>query len=120
MMSMGKKPMALILLILGAIMVSGCAGLTKQQMENINESRGLFNQATLAGAKKCAPCQYAKAEARSAIVFLLDVDEQVAFARKNDVPNLQYLTCRRNIYLQIASHLNIPTVDARQFSVFTD
>jgi outer membrane protein OmpA-like peptidoglycan-associated protein len=67
-MIMGKKWMTLILLILGAMIVSGCAGLTMQQMKEINESRELFNKATLAGAKKCAPCQYAKAEAYLALV----------------------------------------------------
>jgi len=68
MMDMSKKRMALILLILGGMIVSGCAGLTAQQMNAINESRELFNKATLAGAKKCAPCQYAKAEAYLALV----------------------------------------------------
>jgi outer membrane protein OmpA-like peptidoglycan-associated protein len=67
-MSMNKKWMTLILLILGAMIVSGCAGLTMQQMKDVNESRELFNKATLAGAKKCAPCQYAKAEAYLALV----------------------------------------------------
>jgi len=68
MMSMSKKWLALIILILGAMIVSGCAGFTLQQTKEINESRDLFNKATLAGAKKCAPCQYAKAEAYLALV----------------------------------------------------
>ena len=67
-MSMSKKWLALILLILGAMIISGCAGFTMQQMKEVNESRELFNKATLAGAKKCAPCQYAKAEAYLALV----------------------------------------------------
>ncbi len=68
MMKMGKKGMILILLILGAMIVSGCAGLTMNQKQAINEDRELFNKATLAGAKKCAPCQYATAEAYLALL----------------------------------------------------
>jgi outer membrane protein OmpA-like peptidoglycan-associated protein len=67
-MSMNKKWMTLILLILGAMIVSGCAGLTMQQMKDVNEDRELFNKATLADAKKCAPCEYAKAEAYLSLV----------------------------------------------------
>ena len=39
-----------------------------QQMVQINEARELFNKATFAGAKKCAPCEYAKAEAYLSLV----------------------------------------------------
>jgi outer membrane protein OmpA-like peptidoglycan-associated protein len=67
-MIMGKKRMTLILLILGAVIVSGCGGPNMQQMVQINEARELFNKATLAGAKKCAPCEYAKAEAYLSLV----------------------------------------------------
>jgi outer membrane protein OmpA-like peptidoglycan-associated protein len=69
MMSMSKKWMALIVLILGAMIASGCAiGIMPQQKKDIQEARDLFNKATSAGAKKCAPCQYAKAEAYLALV----------------------------------------------------
>jgi len=67
-MIMGKKRMTLILLILGAVIVSGCGGPNMRQMVLINEDRELFNKATLAGAKKCAPCEYARAEASLALV----------------------------------------------------
>ena len=67
-MNMNRKWMTLILLILGAMIVSGCAGLTMEQKQAIKEDRELFNKATLAGAKKCAPCQYATAEAYLALV----------------------------------------------------
>ena len=56
-----------ILLILGAMVASGC-GLTQQQLRQVDEARDLFNKATAAGAKKCAPCQYAQAEAYLALV----------------------------------------------------
>jgi outer membrane protein OmpA-like peptidoglycan-associated protein len=39
-----------------------------EQKQAIKEDRELFNKATLAGAKKCAPCQYATAEAYLALV----------------------------------------------------
>jgi outer membrane protein OmpA-like peptidoglycan-associated protein len=61
-MNMGKKGMMLIILILGAMIVSGC-GLSKETMTSYNEAKDAFQKATLAGAKKCAPCQYATAEA---------------------------------------------------------
>ena len=67
-MIMGKKWMTWILLILGAMIVSGCGGLKMEQMKLVNEDRELFNKAALAGAKKCAPCEYAKAEAYLALV----------------------------------------------------
>jgi outer membrane protein OmpA-like peptidoglycan-associated protein len=67
-MIMGRKWMALILLILGAMIVSGCGGLKMEQMNQVNEDRDLFKKAALAGAKKCAPCEYAKAEAYLALV----------------------------------------------------
>jgi outer membrane protein OmpA-like peptidoglycan-associated protein len=61
-MNMGKKGMMLIILILGAMIVSGC-GLSKETMMSYNEAKDAFQKATLAGAKKCAPCQYGTAEA---------------------------------------------------------
>ena len=59
--------MMLILLILGAMIASGCA-ISKETMTQINEARDTFQKATLAGAKKCAPVQYATAEAYLALV----------------------------------------------------
>ncbi len=61
-MSMNRKWMTLIILILGAMIVSGCA-IPKETMMTYNEAKEIFQKATAAGAKKCAPCQYATAEA---------------------------------------------------------
>jgi len=61
-MNMNRKWMTLILLILGAMIVSGCA-IPKETMVAYNEAKEIFQKATAAGAKKCAPCQYATAEA---------------------------------------------------------
>ena len=59
---MNRRWMILILLILGAMIVSGC-GLSKDAMIAYNDAKDTFQKATDAGAKKCAPCQYATAEA---------------------------------------------------------
>src|SRR5271157_3060473 len=61
-MNMNKKWMTLMLLILGVMVISGC-GISKETMMAYNEAKDVFQKATLAGAKKCAPCEYATAEA---------------------------------------------------------
>ncbi len=58
--------MILVLLILGAVIVSGCA-VSKDTMRAYNDAKETFQKATAAGAKKCAPCQYATAEAYLAL-----------------------------------------------------
>ena len=64
-MNMNRKWMILILLILGTMIVSGCG--KSEVMMSYNEAKELFQKATLAGAKKCAPVQYATAEAYLAL-----------------------------------------------------
>jgi OOP family OmpA-OmpF porin len=71
-MNMNRKWMTLLILILGAMIVSGCA-ISKEGMMAYNEAKDLFQKATAAGAKNCAPCQYATAEA-----YLALADEEVA------------------------------------------
>jgi outer membrane protein OmpA-like peptidoglycan-associated protein len=71
-MDMNKRWMMLIILILGAMIASGCA-VSKETMVSYNEAKGAFQKATLAGAKKCAPCQFATAEA-----YLALADHEVA------------------------------------------
>ena len=65
-MNMNRRWMTLILLILGAMIVSGC-GVSKEGMMIYNDAKDTFQKATDAGAKKCAPCQYATAEAALAL-----------------------------------------------------
>ena len=65
-MNMNRKWMTLLILILGAMIVSGCA-VSKEGMMAYNDARDTFQKATDAGAKKCAPCQYATAEAALAL-----------------------------------------------------
>jgi len=69
---MNKRWMMLILLILGALISSGCA-ISKETMMAYNEAKDAFQKATLIGAKKCAPVQYATAEA-----YLAFADHEVA------------------------------------------
>jgi len=63
---MNRKWMIGLLLILGLAVLSGCA-VSKETMMAYNEAKGAFDKATLAGAKKCAPVQYATAEAYLAL-----------------------------------------------------
>jgi outer membrane protein OmpA-like peptidoglycan-associated protein len=65
-MSMNKRWMTLLILILGAMIVSGCA-ISYNSMMAYKEAKDLFQKATDAGAKKCAPVQYATAEAYLAL-----------------------------------------------------
>jgi outer membrane protein OmpA-like peptidoglycan-associated protein len=64
-MNMNRKWMMLILLILGTMIVSGCG--KNEVMMSYNEAKETFQKATVAGAKKCAPVQYATAEAYLAL-----------------------------------------------------
>ena len=70
-MIMDRKWMTLILL-LGVLILSGC-GMSKEAMMAYDEAKGDFQKATLAGAKQCAPCQYATAEA-----YLAHADHEIA------------------------------------------
>jgi outer membrane protein OmpA-like peptidoglycan-associated protein len=69
---MNRRWMTWILLILGAMIASGCA-ISRESMMAYNEAKDAFQKATAAGAKKCAPVQYATAEA-----YLALADHEVA------------------------------------------
>jgi thymidylate kinase len=45
------------------------------------------------------------------LTFLVDVPEEVAFNRKDDVPSIDYLRDRRKIFLYIASKLRFQVLD---------
>lgn len=45
------------------------------------------------------------------IVFLIDVPEEIAFGRKDDVPDINYLRERRNTYLKVANWCNLIIID---------
>jgi outer membrane protein OmpA-like peptidoglycan-associated protein len=65
-MTVSRKWMTLILLLLGAMIASGCA-VSKEGMMAYNDAKDTFQRATMAGAMKCAPSQYATAEAYMAL-----------------------------------------------------
>ncbi len=65
-MNMNRKYMILVIFILGALIASGCA-VSRETMMAYNEAKEAFQRATLADAKKCAPCQFATAEAYLAL-----------------------------------------------------
>ena len=72
MMERDKRWITLILLVLGTMIISGCA-VSKEAMITYNEAKDTFQKATFVNAKKCAPCQYATAEA-----FLALADHEIS------------------------------------------
>ena len=44
-------------------------------------------------------------------VFLIDVPEEIAFSRKDDVPDINYLRERRSTYLKVANWCNLIVID---------
>ncbi len=100
-MNMSKKWMTLILLILGAMIASGCA-ISKETMMVYNEAKDAFQKATLLNAKKCAPCQYATAEAYLALAdheakgYLKEIeylDKHVKIAKEKSLEALKLTPC---------------------------
>lgn len=51
---------------------------------------------------------------QGSLVFMLDVDEPTILMRKSDIPSMQYLRRRRQLYRLIASYLDLPSVDCSQ------
>ncbi len=51
---------------------------------------------------------------RNSKLILIDVDEQTALSRKNDIPNITYLTKRRRLYLMLANILGMPILDGKK------
>lgn len=56
----------LILLFVGTMMISGCTA-SRETVMTYNEAKEAFQRATIADAKKCAPCQYGTAEGNLAL-----------------------------------------------------
>lgn len=48
------------------------------------------------------------------VTFLLDIDENVAFRRKDDISSVDYLRERRGLYLGLAAKLGIPVLDGSE------
>ncbi len=64
-MTMSRR-WVILSLLLGVMILSGC-GISKEMRMAYNEAKDIFQKATLVGAKQCAPCQYATAEAYLAL-----------------------------------------------------
>ncbi len=45
------------------------------------------------------------------IIFLVDIPENIAFARKNDIPSIMYLKDRRDAYLIVGKEFNVSILD---------
>jgi dTMP kinase len=46
------------------------------------------------------------------IVFLMDADESIAFARKKDTPSVDYLRIRRKLYFELATRFSFLVLDS--------
>jgi dTMP kinase len=44
-------------------------------------------------------------------VFYIDIPEEIAFKRKNDIPSIQYLTDRKKIFNKINEHIKVIKID---------
>jgi thymidylate kinase len=51
---------------------------------------------------------------QGALKFVLDADESTILKRKSDIPSMHYLRRRRQLYREIASYLDLPSVDSSQ------
>lgn len=51
---------------------------------------------------------------RPTIYFLLDVPAEVGFARKTDIPSIEYVRRRVPVYRELARRTNMPVIDATQ------
>ena len=64
-MKMNRKWLTIVF-FLGALILSGC-GVSKDTMTAYKDAKDAFQMATLAGARQCAPCECATAEAYLAL-----------------------------------------------------
>jgi len=101
-MNMNRKWMILLVLILGAVIASGCA--PKATVMNYNEAKEAFQRAAVANAKKCAPCQYATAEAYLALadhemkyywLEMEDLDGHAKVVREMSLEALKLTPCEK-------------------------
>ena len=99
-MKMNRKWMILLLIILGTAIASGCA--PKGTVMVYNEAKEAFQKATIAGAKKCAPCQYGTAEAYLALADhemkyywreAEDLDQHAAIVKEKSLEALKLTPC---------------------------
>lgn len=101
-MNISRTWMILLLLILGAVLVSGCA--PKATVMSYNEAKEAFQRATVANAKKCAPCQYGTAEGYLAWADhemkyywreMQDLDKHATIVRDKSLEALKLTPCEK-------------------------
>ena len=51
---------------------------------------------------------------RPELLILIDLPEEVAFARKDDIPHIDYLRARRGLYLSLEDRSEVTTLDGLQ------
>jgi thymidylate kinase len=74
---------------------------------------GVLERNSLEAMLRDARC-LERALPRAQIHVFLDVSEETAFQRKNDIQSVQYLRERKERYLQLAPHYGFHVVDANQ------
>jgi outer membrane protein OmpA-like peptidoglycan-associated protein len=102
MLNMNRKWTIVLSLILGAVIASGCA--PKGTVTIYNDAKDAFQQATIAGAKKCAPCQYGTAEAYLALADhemkyywreMEDLENHATIAKEKSLEALKLTPCEK-------------------------
>jgi OOP family OmpA-OmpF porin len=93
----------LILLFLGIMTVSGCTA-GRETVMAYNEAKEAFQRATIADAKKCAPCQYGTAEGYLALADhemkyywreAQDLDEHAKVVKEKSLEALSLTPCEK-------------------------
>src|SRR4030067_2956545 len=93
--------MILILLFVGTMMISGCTA-SKETVMTYNEAKEAFQRATIADAKKCAPCQYGTGEAYLALADhemkyywreMQDLEEHAKIVKEKSLEALSLTPC---------------------------
>lgn len=51
---------------------------------------------------------------RPALAFMVDVREDVAFKRKNDIPSIEYIEDRRSKYMKLSKHYSMELLDGNE------
>jgi OOP family OmpA-OmpF porin len=96
--------MILILLFVGTIMmISGCTA-SRETVMAYNEAKEAFQRATIANAKKCAPCQYGTAEGYLALADhemkyywreMQDLDDHAKVVKEKSLEALSLTPCEK-------------------------
>ncbi len=101
-MNMNRKWIILLLLILGAVIASGCV--PKATVMTYNEAKEAFQKATIANAKNCAPCQYGTAEAYLGLADhemkyywreLQDLEDHAKIVKEKSLEALKLTPCEK-------------------------